>query len=92
MAEIRKGPLLMKANRKFTALAAEYKARPIEPLMLQTSILLQREGINLNEIQRRCGVTTQTMRNWQRQRTRRPNSSTLRFVLQALGYKLTITR
>jgi DNA-binding transcriptional MerR regulator len=82
----------MKTNRKFTQLAAEYKAHSIEPLMLQTTILLQREGVNLNEIQRRCGVTSQTMRYWQTQRTRRPNSSTLRFVLQALGYKLTISR
>jgi transcriptional regulator with XRE-family HTH domain len=82
----------MKANRKLTQLAAEYRAQSVEPLMLQTTILLQREDINLKEIQRRCGVTTQTMRNWQKQKTRRPNSSTLRFVLQALGYKLTITR
>jgi transcriptional regulator with XRE-family HTH domain len=82
----------MKANRKFTMLAAEYRAHSIEPLMLQTTILLQREGVNLSEIQRRCGVTTQTMRNWQSQRTRRPSSTTLRYVLKALGYKLTITK
>ena len=73
-----------------TPLAREYKSLrergAYEPLMLQALELM--DGHMLTEIQRDCGVTTQTLRNWQRRRTHRPNASTLRFVGRALGFKL----
>jgi hypothetical protein len=80
-------------EKKPRDLAAEYKAlqmdnQRVEPLMLRANMLLAASGKRPSYIQTKCGVTTQTLRNWAKHRTRRPNSSTLRFVGEALGYDL----
>jgi len=79
--------------RKDGTLAADYKElltdkTRCEPLMLRANMLLQASGKRPSYIQAKCGVTTQTLRNWAKHKTRRPNSSTLRFVGAALGYDL----
>ena len=78
--------------KSMTKLALEYKEQSYCPIMLQTCILLQREGVTDAVIQRRCGVTPTTLRRWRQKRTRRSNATTLRFVLKSLGYKLVIAK
>ena len=80
-------------NLKPRDLAAEYKAlredtQRVEPLMLRANMLLKASGKSPSFVQQHCGVTAQTLRNWRKHKTRKPNSSTLRFVGEVLGYDL----
>lgn len=75
-----------KGDNKLTPMAREYRNLQYEPLMLRAVALL--DGHKLSQIQRDCGVTANTLRNWRNKKTHRPNSSTLRFVGRALGFKL----
>jgi hypothetical protein len=79
-------------KRVLTGLAMQYKGLEFEPLMLQAALLLQKRDVSLAVLSNRCGVTQTTMRNWMKRKTRRPNASTLRFVLRSLGYNLKITK
>jgi transcriptional regulator with XRE-family HTH domain len=42
------------------------------------------------QIERKCGVTAQTIRNWRSGKTRRPQNLTLQFSLRAAGLKRVI--
>jgi hypothetical protein len=86
-------PKIIAKESKPRDLAAEYKAlrgehHRVEPLMLRANMLLEASGKSPSFVQTKCGVTTQTLRNWRKHRTRMPNSSTLRFVGEALGFDL----
>ena len=50
----------MAQTKSLSKLALEYKEQSYCPIMLQTCILLQREGVTDAVIQRRCGVTPPT--------------------------------
>ena len=39
------------------------------------------------QIERKCGVTSQTIRNWRTGKTRRPQNITTTFALKAAGFK-----
>jgi hypothetical protein len=52
-------------------------------------MLLRASGKSDSYVQSKVGVTTQTLRNWRKHKTRRPNSSTLRFAGKAIGKELT---
>jgi DNA-binding phage protein len=71
-------------------IAKEYRAIQYDPAMLQINMLLKHSTMNLTQIANKCGVSTQCMRNWRRQKTRRPQALTMRFVLRTLGYEFKI--
>ena len=70
--------------------ATEYKHLQYEPLMLQTVMLLRASGKKPSYIERVTGVTSTTIRNWERKKTKRPQATTLRFALKSVGKKLAI--
>ena len=72
------------------AIAKEYKAMIYDPAMLQINMLLKHSNMTLTQVASKCGVSTQCMRNWRRQKTRRPQAVTMRFVLRTLGYDFKI--
>jgi len=73
-------------------LAAEYHGLDHDPAMLETVQLMRESNKTIGVISNRCGVSKTCLRNWQRGKTKRPQITTLRFVLRALGYKLSIAR
>ena len=47
---------------------------------------------NKSEVRRACGVSTSTLHAWETGKTRRPNISTMDFVLRAFGLGLAIVK
>lgn len=66
----------------------EYKSLRHEPLMLQFVMMLRASGYSDSYVATKTGITPQTLRNWRNHKTRRPNSSTLRFAGKAIGKTL----
>jgi hypothetical protein len=77
---------------KEASLATEYKTMQYDPRMLQTVMLLKASGKTPSYIQRVCGVTTQTLRNWEKKKTKRPQAATMDFALRTVGYQLVIRK
>ena len=77
---------------KQSTMAHEYHNMEGEPLLHRTVMLINDSGVSNRVIAERCGVTTQTLNNWKSGRTKRPQVPTMRFVLRAIGYELTIKK
>lgn len=76
----------------FTPLAEQYRSGEIDPLMTETLTLLSQSNQTLTTISNRCGVSKSCMDNWKRGKVKRPQAATMRFVLRALGYRISISR
>jgi uncharacterized membrane-anchored protein YjiN (DUF445 family) len=75
-----------------TDIAAQYRNLDHDPGMLETVELMRQSNKTNSMISTKCGVSKTCLRNWQKGKTKRPQITTLRFVLRALGYDLSITR
>jgi DNA-binding transcriptional regulator YiaG len=73
-------------------IAHAYRTTIYEPDMLRIVMLYRSSGLSANNIQRQSGVTTQTLRNWEGRKTKRPNHSTLKAVAKALGYEFKLLK
>lgn len=73
---------------KLNPIAQQYQDLEVEPLMLQINLLIKNSNKPHTKISRICGVTGQTLRNWDKKKTKRPQATTLKFVARALGYDL----
>jgi hypothetical protein len=58
-----------------------------DPVIDLVMSLIKRSGLSFGQIEERCGVTWQTLRAWERGKTKRPHHTTVTFVLGALGYE-----
>ena len=63
-----------------------------DPLLVETVALLSRGNMPKAAIARKSGLSESTIRNWMGGKTRRPQSISLQFALQAAGYKLVIMK
>lgn len=64
-----------------------------DPLLAEVKSILQAKGTNsLASISRQSGVSRSCLRNWLNGTTKRPQHITMKFVLQAAGYDLVLTR
>ncbi len=51
------------------------------------SVLTFIDGLTPKQIERKCGVTANTIRNWRNGKVRRPMNVTMEFALRAAGFK-----
>lgn len=69
-----------------------YNFKDKDPVIDRVRTLIQDAGISHEEIERRSGVTTQTLRNWFTGPTKRPVHSTVMAVVKSLGYEMAFVR
>jgi transcriptional regulator with XRE-family HTH domain len=55
-----------------------------------SEVLARIDGLSAPYIERKCGVSHSTIRNWRNGRTRRPQNITMTYALRAAGYKRVI--
>lgn len=58
-----------------------------DPAMKLTVEVILNSGKSDSQIARETGISTQTLRNWRKRRTRRPQNITLDFALRSCGYE-----
>ena len=63
-----------------------------DPVIDRVRTMIKDAGVSHDEIERRSGVTTQTLRNWFSGRTKRPLHSTVMAVVRCLGYEMAFVR
>ena len=71
-------------------IAKQYRATNFDPTMLQINLLIKNSNLGLRLLSNRSGVSVSCMTNWKKQKTRRPQAITMRYVLRALGYDLKV--
>lgn len=69
-----------------------YKFRNYDPILDRLEEVMYVNGLTKAEISRESGVSTTTLYNWQKRKTRSPNSATLNAALHVAGYELAITK
>ena len=57
---------------KLNPIAQQYHDLEVEPLMLQISLLIRNSHMPITKITRICGVSGETMRRWDKKKTKRP--------------------
>jgi len=67
-----------------------YRFTDRDPVLELVTRCITDSGTALAAIEAKCGVTSQTMRQWQKGVTRRPQNATVDMVLRALGYRRTV--
>ena len=63
-----------------------------DPVLEEVCNRITDSGLTLKAIENSCGVSTSCMYNWLKGKTKRPQHTTVRFVLMALGYDFVIQR
>lgn len=69
-----------------------YKFKNYDPILDKIEEVIYTDGISKKEISQLSGVSTTTLYNWQKKKTRSPNASTVNATLHAMGYELSITK
>lgn len=69
-----------------------YRFKNYDPILDKVEEVLYVDGISKAEIARRSGVSSSTLSNWAKKKTRSPNSSTVNAALHAMGYELTVRK
>lgn len=69
-----------------------YKFKDYDPIIDKIEEVLYVDGMTKAEIARLSGVSTTTLYNWQRKKTRSPKASTVNATLHVMGYELTIQK
>ena len=69
-----------------------YRWQNRDPILDLVCALIDNEGWTPKRLEYACGVTAGTIRNWQVGKTRKPQAQTVKFVLAALGYSLSVMR
>lgn len=63
-----------------------YVFKDKDPVIYEVRDAIERAGVSHNEIERRSGVTSNTLFQWFHGKTQRPQHATVRAVLRAIGY------
>jgi len=79
-----------KAEKVYTGMAKQYRAIQYDPTMLQINMLIKHSSMTPTAICNKSGVSRSCLTNWMKQKTRRPQAVTMRFVLRTLGYDLKV--
>lgn len=69
-----------------------YRWRDRDPILDLVNGLIKDSKMSFEQISNRCGVSKSTLWNWDRGKTKRPQAVTIKFVLNAIGYELTVRR
>ena len=64
-----------------------WSVRSVERDPTLASVLTFISDMTAPQIERKCGVTATTIRNWRSGKTRRPLNVTMDFALRAAGFK-----
>jgi len=67
-----------------------YDFRDHDPILDEVDTLIQKTGTTSAYIERKSGVTASTLRKWRTRRTKRPQFSTVKAVVKAVGGELSI--
>jgi transcriptional regulator with XRE-family HTH domain len=63
-----------------------------DPLLEKTLTLIENEEVTVSFIANKSGLSGSTLRNWMKGKTRRPQSVSLQFALNTIGYELGIKK
>lgn len=61
-----------------------------DPIIDEVRAVLDNSGWTYKRVEDESGVTTQTLRNWFKGRTRRPQAASINAALRSMGFKLGI--
>lgn len=68
-----------------------YKFRDHDPILDAIDTLRARSPMTNKQIHEKSGVSTSTLSNWAKRRTKRPQYATLKAVARSLGGEISIT-
>jgi transcriptional regulator with XRE-family HTH domain len=69
-----------------------YKFKNYDPILDEVDKVMFLDGMTRAEVSEASGVSTSTLYNWSRKKTRRPSATTINATLHALGYELVVAK
>lgn len=79
-----------RAKKAFTGVYPSYLFKEHDPILDAVDTLIAESEMALTAIATRSGVRRETLRNWQKRKTRRPQFATVKAVVKAAGGELRI--
>ena len=63
-----------------------------DPMMDQVLTMIRKAKLTFTQVERKSGVSAQTIRAWSSGKTRRPKRLTLEYAARAVGFRMTFIR